>query len=398
MKRLTFIIRMFTLCALVIAGCSGSDGNPVGPDEEDPDNEPEPSTGSIEVVIATTGSGTDSDGYTLTLDGATEATALANETVTIDEVEEGSYTVAIEGVASNCAVSGNSTQSVSVTAGSSVTVNFNIDCVKSLANKIVYIDDSSSPEKVYAMDPDGSNKEMLFEKSGFSSFDISPDGTRITFSAGPVTNSNLYVINADGTGEVELTSNSSGNNDPAWSPDGTQIVFSRSDSNNDEQIFVINDDGTNLSPLTDNSYSGREPHWSPDGSKIVFDAFTDNYEIAVMDANGSNLTFLTNNSPVRDQDPVWSPDGRKIAFASTRDGNFHVYTMNTDGSNVEAITSGSHTYRNPSWSPDGSSLVFDGYEGNSIDVFVFDTESEALFNRTEASGNDEELPKWGPAQ
>jgi Tol biopolymer transport system component len=93
--------------------------------------------------------------------------------------------------------------------------------------------------------------------------------------------------------------------------------------------------------------------WSPDGSRIAFYSFLDtsSVEIYVMNADGSNLTRLTNNH-AWDSDPQWSPDGKYITFTSARDGTFDIYVMNADGSKQTSLTHNpERTDFQPSWSP-----------------------------------------------
>ena len=126
-------------------------------------------------------------------------------------------------------------------------------------------------------------------------------------------------------------------------------------SNRDEnyEIYVMNADGSGLKRLTNNADDGLFPSWSPDGSKMTFELRTDkNPEIYVMNANGSERKNLTND-PSRDHVPSWSPDGKKIAFYSLKDGNYEIYVMNPDGSKKKRLTKNRSHDMGPSWSPDG---------------------------------------------
>ena len=84
-------------------------------------------------------------------------------------------------------------------------------------------------------------------------------------------------------------------------------------------------------------------------NKIAFVSLRDgNFEIYVMNLDGSNPTRLTNN-PASDTYPSWSPDEKRIAFTSNRDGNLEIYVMNADGSEQRNLTNADDNW--PSWSP-----------------------------------------------
>ena len=168
------------------------------------------------------------------------------------------------------------------------------------------------------------------------------------------------------------------------------LYVANADAGSNSDIYIMNPDGSNKTMLTDSSTQDGAPRWSPDGTKIVFVSHRDgNREVYVMNAGGSNPTNLTTN-PAMDGFPAWSPDGSKIAFDSNReDGTGQIYIMNADGSNQTRLTynlSGDDGY--PSWSPDGTKIVFDsnfgpGGEGNMEIYEINATDGSNLTNLNE---------------
>ena len=119
-----------------------------------------------------------------------------------------------------------------------------------------------------------------------------------------------------------------------------KIAYTKNlDSCECSNIWVMNADGSGDTQLTfEVSGLNAEPSWSPDGTRIAFTSSRDgNDEVYVMDADGSGQTRLT-NSPDTDYSPSWSPDGTRIAFTSNRDGNGEVYVMNADGTSPTRVT------------------------------------------------------------
>ncbi|HEY6091608.1 MAG TPA: DPP IV N-terminal domain-containing protein [Gemmatimonadales bacterium] len=181
----------------------------------------------------------------------------------------------------------------------------------------------------------------------------SPDGTRIAFTefTYPHDTSTVELVNPDGTGFLQRSSYPH-DQQPAWSPDGTKIAFvSRRDSLT-YHIWVMNADGTGETQLTSGSWDDHGPAWSPDGTKIAFHSTrSGTFQIYVMNADGSGVVRLTTSSAADEVEPTWSPDGSMLAFSSNRSGNFEIYTMRDDGTNVVRITNDSAADRYPRWQP-----------------------------------------------
>lgn len=176
----------------------------------------------------------------------------------------------------------------------------------------------------------------------------SPDGTRLAFASYRSGGSDIYVVNADGSGLRNLSPNDfpaiSYELSPAWSPDGTRIVLS-SDRGGFRTIWSMRADGTDLVQLTnDPSARDDEPSWSPDGQRIVFRRMSAQggvmtSDLAIMNADGSNLVRLVQDG--HDMSPSWSPDGKRIAFISNRGGNeYRLFTMRPGGGEVTEVAGG----------------------------------------------------------
>ena len=130
-------------------------------------------------------------------------------------------------------------------------------------------------------------------------------------------------------------------------------------------------------------YSDNFPSWSPAG-RIAFASSRDgNFEIYVMDSDGNNLQRLTDHED-SDMYPSWSPDGR-IAFASNRDGNFEIYVMDSDGNNLQRLTDHDTSDNVPSWSPDGRIAFASNRDGN-FEIYVMDSDGNNLQRLTDRRG------------
>jgi Tol biopolymer transport system component len=235
---------------------------------------------------------------------------------------------------------------------------------------------------LYVMNADGSGLRRVFRHARGSTGPEpygggpvwSPDGRKLAFvkRLGPavgqcqVCTAEIFVMNADGSGQQNLTGNLGGTL-PVWSPNGQEIAFFR-DSGFRPYLYVMNADGSGQRRVTQDSSYGST--WSPDGRRLAFTSGfvpgnPGNSEIYVVNVDGTSLQQLTRD-PGPDQNPAWSPDGRTIAFQSYREARplgrhrwqkvMHV--MNADGSGQRRLTGLSESDGSFSWSPDGRRIAF----------------------------------------
>ena len=203
--------------------------------------------------------------------------------------------------------------------------------------------------EAYVMDSDGGDvRRLTFAPGEDRGTSWAPDGERIVFhstrapgTSSPHGNFDIFVMNADGSGQTNITNSPSFDAQPDWSPDGDTIIFNTNRDGGDFEIYAMNPDGSGLQRLTNSSGEDSGPIWSPDGTQIAFQSRRDgNLEIYRMSADGTGVTQLTfTDAPTFNAFGFWSPDGTRIGFTSTRDGDFEVYTMSAaDGSDVQRLT------------------------------------------------------------
>ncbi|MBI3410615.1 MAG: DUF1553 domain-containing protein [Planctomycetes bacterium] len=157
---------------------------------------------------------------------------------------------------------------------------------------------------------------------------------------------------------------------PSFTPDGGRVFFHFPTASG-TQIFSVNNQGQDRKELSGPGMNSW-PAVSPDGKQIAFSSIRDgDFEIYVMNVDGSNVRRLT-KSPGIDTRPAWSPDGKRIAFTSNRDNNFEIYVIDTDGANVRRVTSHPERDDYAAWHPDGRRLVMVSERNGKHDLYLVD--------------------------
>lgn len=258
---------------------------------------------------------------------------------------------------------------------------------------------------IYVMDADGSNVTALSSGEGDDNSPIwSPDGRRIAFVSRRDGNREIYVMDAGGQNVVNVTRHPADDWTPAWSPDGTRLAFSSFRSGGWE-IYVMDTDclaapescPDNLTQITNDDNGNLSPVWSADGARFAYNSKANgNWDIFTMAVDGTDIRQVT-TAPENDLAPAWSPDGTKIAFESNRENNVEIYVVDVNGGVAQNITNQSQADdHGPVWSPDGSQIVFYSNREGNWDIFVTTVSGESLINLTQTPTRDEQTPAWRP--
>lgn len=255
---------------------------------------------------------------------------------------------------------------------------------------------ATTPE-TFAMGADGSGFAKMTAPADVRQFVASPDGSRmICWKYG---DSSAFIAAADGGGMIKLPF---AVENAAWSPDGSRFAFQANATGDKKlastELLVYSVKDAKLTELTSNTSFDGDPGWSPDGKTLVFSSDREgNYEIYWMKADGSDVRRLTNNAG-HDSFPKFSPDGTQIAFNSNIERETtDVYVMNSDGANpVRMTTSKGNDLSRNGWSPDGTKFAYNSDIDGNDEIYLIDIEPfkpELLIEDKEA---ELQTPSYSP--
>jgi prepilin-type N-terminal cleavage/methylation domain-containing protein/prepilin-type processing-associated H-X9-DG protein len=262
---------------------------------------------------------------------------------------------------------------------------------------IAFFSERDGNNEIYRMQPDGSG---LLNLTNHPANDSCPGWClstgMVAFTSDRDGNNEIYLMGGDGSSPARLTNDTANDELPDCAPDGSKIAFeSNRDGNWD--IYLMNPDGSGVLNLTHNPGDDMTPKFSRDGTQIAFYSNRDGgaCDIYMMNADGTNLRRLTTN-PADDIDPSFSPDGSMIVFSTNRGGTgYELHTMSaTGGGSVRMVglNLGMDSY--PVFNPDGDRIAFTAQRDGSWDIFTIGIDGSQLTRLTTAPGKDY-CPTWG---
>jgi TolB protein len=180
----------------------------------------------------------------------------------------------------------------------------------------------------------------------------SPDGTKIAFAATEGGNSDVWVMNADGSASRKLTNDPALDLSPSWSPDGRRLAFV-SDRAGTPQIYLMNADGSGVRRLTFQGNYNQTPQWSPRGDLVAFTARDERkvFDLFVVAVDSGKIDRITQDQGRTNEDPSWAPNGRLLSFRSDRSGAAQLVVTDPKGDRQTAVAGGAGDLSAPAWGP-----------------------------------------------
>lgn len=227
---------------------------------------------------------------------------------------------------------------------------------------------------------------------------------RIIFATG----TEIFIVNPDGTNLTKI-SDAFGGHSPTWSPDGNQIAFVsdrglRAGHRRDRCIYIMDADGANVTKLTEsNADMANDTAWSPDGFQIAFEGLNSHIYLV----HTARLPAFPQKLMQNGRQPAWSPDSTKIAFVQyAREigaGDDDIYVMSVNGGDPIRLTHHLGDDKFPAWSPDGTQIAYQSFReehrdvigGADQEIYGMNSDGSNARNLSNSPGDDMQ-PVWSP--
>jgi TolB protein len=266
---------------------------------------------------------------------------------------------------------------------------------------IYFVSDRTRNKEIWVMDADGGNQRQITRYNSISKEPaLSPDGSKIAFTSYLRTNPGIFVFSVDPVRDLRFyNQRASVNSSPSFTPDGKQIVYSSS-APNDRccRIFIANLDGSGLRPISSAGWIDTEPKVNPKtGAEIAFvSGRSGPQQVYRMSMDGAVVERLTPGEGEA-SNPSWHPSGQILAYAWTRGyatGNFNIFTMDVAApAKYIQLTHSEGRNENPSWAPDGVHLAFMSNRGGSSQIWTMLADGSQARKLTTQGQNYS--PVWG---
>lgn len=258
--------------------------------------------------------------------------------------------------------------------------------------RIAYVSKHGDGKEIYLMDYDGQRIRRLTTTSTINLFPVwSPEGNRLAFVSWRGRQPGIRIMDADG----QLTSvpalKGELNSTPSWFPDGKKLAFS-SDADRNSEIYVLTIGSAQTSRLTRHPAIDTSPAVSPTGRQIAFTSDRGGSpQIYVMDPEGLNVSRLSTEGSYNDS-PAWSPRGDKLVYSSRVEGRFKIVVLDIERRTVTQLTQGNGNDEDPRYSPDGRHIVFSSSRGGGYDIYTMGADGTGVRRLTR--GGDSYTPDW----
>ncbi|MBI2130554.1 PD40 domain-containing protein [Candidatus Woesearchaeota archaeon] len=269
--------------------------------------------------------------------------------------------------------------------------------------KIAFVSNRSGNYEIYVMNPDGSNQVNITNNSREDNLPSwSPTGEKIAFVSYRDSDFEIYTMNMDGTGQTRLTTNNGYDLYPAWTLEGRIAFISDRDSRGSGfKIYIMDADGNNVSMIPNSPNVYYDFSLSPEGRRVAFGSTKDdsNGEIYTTWTHSGNITTRLTFNSLYDSSPAWSPNGNSILFVSrtrvSSNSNDQIYAVGAYGGVPINLSSNTFSDGDPAWSPDGRQIAFKSNRDGAAEIYKMNADGSSQVRLTNNSAIDT-YPSWSP--